>query len=172
MPGLGELLDRFFGRNAADNPTTDRIEVDSSKEARRIIGERLYDGAMAEITASAAVRKLVEHQKASDQHCAEHVRTEENLRHELEIARGDKRIESNKTARLNNLLNEVCAAIDSGRVLSSAEIHTGKRNALNAEYFQPTYLPVPKPTAPANNANAGGKTTADPASEAAEQPQS
>ncbi len=170
MPGLSELFDRFFGSSEPNNPIK-TIEVDSSKEAKRIIGGKLYDGAMAEVTAEAATRKLAEQTKASIQHCAEHVRTEENLRLELERTRGDKRIESEKTARLINLLNEVCAAMDSGRVLSSAEIHTGKRNALNVDYYQLVYLPAPKPTAPADNTNASGTKAAGPSSETTGQTQ-
>ncbi|HVY68171.1 MAG TPA: hypothetical protein VHA30_04740, partial [Patescibacteria group bacterium] len=129
---MNELLGGTFGRSGANNLD----EVDSSSEVKRIIGAKLYEGAMAEVTASATVKKLTEYVESSREHCAEHRRTEERLESELDNTREANRIESNKTICLGNLLNEIGSALDSGRVLTSAEIRTGKRNALNPHYFQ------------------------------------
>lgn len=143
MPSLSDTLKRLFG--AGSEEATRSIVLDGSDDAKRIIGARLYDGVMAEVSAAAGAKKLEEFVRSSREHCDEHLRTEERLKNQLQNTREANRIESNKGARLGNLLGEIGTALDSGRTLTSADIRVGKRNALNLNYLQIAYLPAPKP---------------------------
>lgn len=158
---MPSFSDEMFG--GCDDPK--KIEVEISKEVKRIVGERLFEGAVAEGTLVAICREHAALVRSSREHCEGHKEQENRLEDEISRVLADKEVGSRRLARLDALLIEIAAAVGSGRQLSKGEVEVGKRNALNYEYNKRPYLPKPAPSAGAKvddkAAGAGASSTSD-----------